>query len=363
MTLDAEIELRLGTLDLRVDLAAGPGEVVAVLGPNGAGKTTLLRTLAGLEPLHAGHLRVEGRVLDDPAAGTFVPAAGRGVGYVPQDHLLFPHLSVLDNVAFGARARGATRTVARAGARGWLDRVDLAQYATERPGVLSGGQAQRAALARALATDPALLLLDEPLAALDVGQRRATRQVLRRRLDAFDGVTVLVTHDPLDALTLAGSVVVLEGGRVTQAGPLAEVVARPRTRYVADLVGTNLIEATVAAGPEPGGDGPWRVEAAGVPITVADRPGPSGAAVFVRIAPSAVALHLSAPGGSPRNVWPATVDDLDQLGSRVRVHLAGPLPLVAEVTPEAAAALGIGPGSRVFASVKAVEVQTERSTE
>lgn len=347
MSLDAHLLLARGSLALDVALAAEPGTVTAVLGPNGAGKTTVLELLAGQLALHGGHLRLAGRVLDDPGAGTFVPPEHRRVGFVHQDLLLFPHLSVLDNVAFAARCAGASRSAARAAATPWLERVDLAAYAHERPSALSGGQAQRVALARALAAEPELLLLDEPLSALDAGTRRTTRRDLRHHLDGFAGTAVVVTHDPLDALTLAGRVVVLEQGTVTQAGPLAEVTARPRTRYVADLLGTNLL-AGRAQGTTLTLDG-------GAALTLADQAdGPT----FALVAPSAVALHRSPPEGSPRNRWPVTVAAVDLLGERARVHLAGAVPLVAEITPVALVELDLRPGAEVWASVKATEITT-----
>src|SRR4051794_35334411 len=262
---DAVLEVALGDLRLDAHLTAAPGEVVALLGPNGAGKTTALRALAGLVALDAGHVRVDGEVLDDPALGMFRPPEQRAVTVVFQDHLLFPHLSALDNVAFGLRARGIGRAEARREAAGWLDRFSLAAKAGDKPRRLSGGQAQRVALARALAPGPRLLLLDEPLAALDAGTRATVRRDLRRHLDELTGAAVVVTHDPLDAIALASSVVILEHGRVTQSGSVAEVTRRPRTRYVAELIGLNLLHgvargtAVTVAGPrgpnaEPGSD-------------------------------------------------------------------------------------------------------------
>src|SRR5690606_23995610 len=225
---------------LDVSLRVAAGEVVALLGPNGAGKTTALRALAGLRPLDAGRIALGDTVLDDPAAGVFVPPDRRPVGVVFQDYLLFPHLSVMDNVAFGLRCRGARRAEARRAAVEWLDRVGLAAQAARRPRDLSGGQAQRVALARALAVHPRLLLLDEPLAALDARIRLETRAHLQRRLRDQQAAPLLVTHDPLDAMVLADRVVVVEDGRVVQEGDAAEITRRPRTDYVARLAGLNL---------------------------------------------------------------------------------------------------------------------------
>ncbi len=345
--LRATIGLRLGDLDLDVDLTVADGEVVALLGPNGAGKTTALRAIAGLQSVDCGRIEVDGQALDDPATGTFVPTAERPIGVVFQDYLLFPRLSALENVAFGLRARGVPKAEARGRAAGWLARVDLADQATAKPRALSGGQAQRVALARALATEPRVLLLDEPLAALDAGARLHVRAELRRHLASFGGARLLVTHDPVDAIVLADRLVVIERGRVTHTGTAAEVTRHPRSRYVAELLGVNLLHGVAA------GEHTVRLDG-GAELVVADPlPGPD---VAVALRPQAVALHREQPEGSPRNTWPATVADLEADRDRVRVQLDGSIPLVAEVTPAAVADLGLAPGAPVWASVKAVDL-------
>ncbi|MCB9402443.1 MAG: ABC transporter ATP-binding protein [Microthrixaceae bacterium] len=350
--LAADIGLTIGSLDLSVELEVDRGEVLALLGPNGAGKTTALRALAGLEQLDRGSIVLAGTVLDDPTTPTFVPPADRPVGVVFQDYLLFPHLSVLDNVAFGPRCRGVPKTTAEITARRWVDSVGLGSLAGSRPAELSGGQAQRAALARALAADPQLLLLDEPLAALDAGTRSTVRRDLKRHLDQFDGATVLITHDPLDALALADRVVVLEAGRVTQAGTLADVTTRPRTPYVAELLGVNLLRGH-------GSDHTVVVSDDGVrsDVTVAVG-GPVDGDTLALIRPNAVSLHRSPPDTSARNQWRCTIDGFDLLGDRVRVRLTGPVDLVAEITPESVSRLGLIEGAEVWASVKATEIAT-----
>jgi molybdate transport system ATP-binding protein len=288
---------------------------------------------------------LDGTVLEDTEAGTWVPTERRPVGFVFQDYLLFPHLSALENVAFGLRARGLPRAEARRRAAAWLERVGLAAHGASRPRALSGGQAQRVALARALAGDPRLLLLDEPLAALDAATRAEVRRDLRRHLASFDGTRLLVTHDPLEAIALADRLVVLEGGRVTQTGTPAQVSARPRSRYVAELVGVNLFRGRADGG---------RVELASgaVVVTAGDHHGE----VFAAVHPHAVALHRHRPEGTPRNVWAGTADTLDVLGDRVRVRVTGSMPIVAEVTPAAAGELRLADGGPVWASVKATEV-------
>jgi molybdate transport system ATP-binding protein len=347
MSLLATVGVQLGPLDLQVDLAVEQGEVLAILGPNGAGKSTLLRALAGLIPIDSGRIEIDGVVLDDPAANVFVPAERRPIGVVFQDYLLFAHLSAIENVAFGLRARGTTKAVARASARDWLQRVGLHDHASHRPRALSGGQAQRVALARALATDPRLLLLDEPLAALDAGTRGGVRRDLRKHLESFDGMRVLVTHDPVDAYALADRVAILDAGRLVQIGTISEVAAHPRSRYVADLVGTNLVVGNVSGG--------VLTTADGAHVVVADaQPGRS----FAVIRPQGIALSRSAPADSSvRNVWHGVVGDIDRLGDRVRVGVEGSMPLTAEITAAALESMELRPGDQVHAIVKATDIE------
>jgi molybdate transport system ATP-binding protein len=350
VTLHADIDIRVGDFHLALDLTANAGETVAVLGPNGAGKSTLLRCLAGLRRIDRGRIVLGDSTLDDPDAGAFVIPQDRGIGVVFQDHLLFPAMSVLENVAFGLRCGGVAKAEARRRAGQLLEAVGLADRATARPGDLSGGQSQRVALARALAIQPTMLLLDEPLAALDVTTRASIRRELRLHLDPLhDCVRLLVSHDPVDAFALADRVVVIEDGRISQSGSLADVAARPNTRYVADLVGVNLYE-----GQGRGAD----VELASGFRIVPDEPvtGP----VFVVIHPRAVSLLLSEPNGSPRNVWAGHIGEIDLERDRARVRVTGPLPITAEITSVSAAQLGLRPGDPVWVSVKATETATHR---
>jgi len=344
--LDCSIRHQLGALELAVDLSVGE-EIVAILGPNGAGKTTLLRILAGLEPIDDGHVTVDDTVWDDPARKAFVTPEKRPVGMVFQDYLLFPFLTARENVAFPLRSRGVAKRDARARADAWLARVDLADRGDVRPRELSGGQAQRVALARALVSEPRLLLLDEPLAALDAGARIEIRRELRKHLADAPGARLIVTHDAVDASVLADRVVVLEGGRVAQEGTMAEIALHPRSEYVADLVGLNFFRGTAR-------DGTVTLDDGGV-IVVADHAvaGP----VYVAFHPRAVTLSLRAPEGSVRNRWSGAVADIDTHADRVRVGVHGPVPLAAEVTPEAARELQLEPGRLVVASVKATEVR------
>jgi molybdate transport system ATP-binding protein len=312
---DVQVE---GRLDARIE--AHPGEVVAVIGPNGAGKTTLLRALAGL-------VEATGEVGVGGVSWTRPPrlVRDRNLGFVFQDQSLFPHLSALDNVAFGLRSRGVGRAEAAATAGEWLARFGIADLAARRPRELSGGQAQRVAIARALAPSPDLLLLDEPFAGLDVGVATALRIELARHLASYPGIALLVTHEALDALTLADTVLVLDEGRVAQTGPPQEVAARPRTEHVARLVGLNVI---------------------GDPES------------FRSFSPSAVTVSLIPPAGSARHRWHGTVLSAAPHGDAVRLLVGGEPQLIADVTPAATVELGLAPGREVWLSVKETAVET-----
>ncbi|MEV0113596.1 ABC transporter ATP-binding protein [Streptomyces sp. NPDC050844] len=338
--LDARLVVDQGSFHLDVALAAAPGDVVALLGPNGAGKTTALRALAGLTPLASGgHLHLDGASLD----GT--PPEFRPVGVVFQDYLLFPHLSALDNVAFGPRCHGVSKAEARTQAAAWLDRMGLADHAGAKPRRLSGGQSQRVALARALATHPRLLLLDEPLAALDARTRLEVRAQLRRHLADFEAVAILVTHDPLDAMVLADRLVVIEHGRLVQEGAPSDIARHPRTDYIAQLVGLNLYRGQAEGHAV-------RLDAGPAITTTEDLTGP----VFVAFPPVAVTLFRDRPtGSSARNLWKCEVAGLETHGDQIRVDLTGELPLAADLTTVAAAELELHPGATVWATVKATQ--------
>lgn len=237
MSLDARVVVERDRFTLDAAVSVGDGETLAVLGPNGAGKTTLLRALAGLVPITKGAISLDGTVLDDPARDVFVAPERRPIGFVFQDYLLFPNMSVIENVAFGLRARGTERDTALTRATELLEWVGLSEHAEKKPGEISGGQAQRVALARAMAVSPRLLLLDEPLAALDVTSRRSVRSDLSRLLNGVDSARILVTHDPRDARVLADRMVIVENGRVVQSGTFDTIAANPATPYVHELLG------------------------------------------------------------------------------------------------------------------------------
>ena len=336
-----------------IEFGVAAGEVLAVLGPNGAGKSTALQLIAGLVPPDDGVVRAGERVLTDTSTGVQVATHRRRVGLLMQDPLLFPHLSVTANVAFGPRS-------SRAAAAHWLTEVDAADLADRMPRQLSGGQAQRVALARALAAEPDVLLLDEPLAGLDVTAATAMRKVLRRVLARDGRSAVLITHELLDVLTLADRVLILEAGRVVEIGSAAAVLARPRSRFGARFAGVNLVSGTA----EDHGvlitelGTAWHGSPA--PDVVAGQP---AVAVFT---PAAVAVYRDMPHGSPRNAVEVTVAELDSRGPAIRVRAEeqpdGAPGLAADITTESAAEMRLAPGDRVYFSVKAQEVTVHPST-
>jgi molybdate transport system ATP-binding protein len=362
--LDARVVVRRAAFTLDVALRAEPGEVLAVLGPNGSGKSTLLGVLAGLLRPDEGHVRVGDELVTDSASQVLVPPHRRGVGLLAQQALLFPHLTAVGNVAFGPRAHGVPRREAEQRARELLDAVGVAELADRRPARMSGGQQQRVALARALAPDPNLLLLDEPLAALDVDATPAMRSLLRQLLRGERGnrpkqTAVLVTHSALDALVLADHVVVLTQGRVVEEGPVRDVLARPRSSFTARIAGLDLVPGTACPEGLRTADGVVVSGMSGRDGEVLV-PGEPAVAVFP---PSAVAVFADRPHGSPRNVVPVRLAAIEPRGDMVRLRAraapGGPHwvdGLAADVTPAAVADLAVEPGAELWFAVKAAEV-------
>jgi molybdate transport system ATP-binding protein len=345
----------LAGFTLEAELLVRPAQVTVLVGESGAGKSTLLALVAGIRTPDAGRITLDDRVLFDDAQGVNLPPEQRPVGWVAQDYALFPHLSVRENVAFGLRAERRSGDEVERRVTPLLARTGLIELARRRPHELSGGQQQRVALARALVLEPRALLLDEPLAALDVRTRGAMRAELRRTLAALPCPTLYVTHQPSEALSFGDRIAVMEAGRITQEGTRDEFVRGPRTAYVAEFLGVNLFEGEIA-GPASGGLVEVRV---GAHVVAAPDPGRLGRVRLV-VHPHDVVLDTQAPHGSARNVLKATVEELvpePPRGDLLRVRLTGPPPLTALITQAAAQALGLAPGREVWASFKATGVE------
>ena len=352
MGLAASLAAHAGTLQLDAALSAEPGRPVALIGANAAGKTTLLRCLAGLHTPDRGRIDVDGEVWFDSERRIDRPAHRRAVGVVPQQGVLFPHLDVEQNVAYGLRAARLPRAEQHRRTGDALERYGLVPLAGRRTEALSGGERQRVALARATVLDPTLLLLDEPLSALDAASRATVRGSLRDLLRERSACTVLVTHDARDALELAAHAVVLEDGHVVQEGAPAELAQRPRSAPVAALMGQNWLPGTASDR-----DGEvWTVRTGALELrAVADpqEPPSLGRPAYVLVDPRDVTLHREHPEGSAQNVAQARVAGVVDVGGPLRVTLDSDPALVVEITARAAAQLGIATGAPVWASFKA----------
>ncbi len=357
MTLSVGIWVAREDLQIHADLEAQEGETVALLGPNGAGKSTVVECLAGLLEPDDGWISFDRETWIDAKTGRWTPPERRPVGVVFQHGLLFPHLSATDNVAFPLRARGEPKTNARARASELLDRLGFpAARAGARPSELSGGEAQRVALARALVHKPRLLLLDEPTASLDVRARSELRPLIRSILSGFAGVRVLITHDPVEAMTLADRIVVMEEGQVTQHGTPEQLRNAPLTPYVADLVGVNLFAGRL----EPLADGAGRVVTGAGDVVVPwpqDLPVAPVDDVLAVLRPADVSLHAAEPEGSARNVLRGPIAEIAVDGERARVRVQSAPPVVAEVTRGSVDRLALREGTTIWVSFKAVEVR------
>ena len=351
MSLD--FHARIDDRGIDVSLQLADCEKVAILGPNGAGKSSVLAAIAGLIRPDSGFATLGGTTLFDvgrPDSPTvWRPAYDRGTALLAQDPLLFPHLNVLENVAFGPRSTGSSRHTARATARRLLGEVDALQFEKRKPAQLSGGQAQRIAVARALAADPRLFLLDEPMSALDVAVVPPLRQMLRRVLK--DRSAIIVSHDVLDALLLADRVSVIEDGHDVEDGPTREVLGRPRSKFAAQIAGLNMVSGLASGNAVRAASGTSFEGIATETITDGD----SAVAVF---SPSAVSVHLTPPGGSPRNVIAATITEIEPMGDRMRIRTGQ---FNADITAPSVAALNLMPGTDVLLVVKASEVAIYRA--
>lgn len=345
LLLDGVIERPGFTAEVSIEVAAG--QTAALLGPNGSGKSTIVAAIAGLLPLRTGKISLGAHLLDDPAAGVWVDPAQRHIGVAFQDGLLFGHMTVLDNVAFGLRSRGVSRSQAGDQAGRKLREVGLpADVDGRMPDTLSGGQAQSVALARALVGEPRLLLLDEPLGALDLSVRTRLRRDFVGLLGQASAPRLLITHDPTDAFLLADVIHIIEDGRITQTGSPDQIRRRPATRYAADLTGINLLFGSAHNG---------QVQLADMTLHVADTT--ASGPVLATVHPRAATLHRERPTGSPRNVWQSRVGAVEHLGSITRVALSAPLQINVDVTTMAAQELRITVDDHLWVAIKATEIE------
>ena len=355
---ELHLRARVAQRGLDVEFSVAAGEVLAVLGPNGAGKSTTVAVIAGLLRADDAVVRVGNRILTDTDRGVCVPVHDRRIGVLMQDPLLFPHLTAIGNVTFAAR-RHADRSEARPRARRWLAEVGADDLADRAPDELSGGQAQLVALARALAAEPEVLLLDEPLAGLDVAGAATARSVLRRVLAAESRTALLITHDLIDVLTLADRVLVLEAGKVVESGRVADVLVAPRSDFGARIAGVNLVRGRMV--------GPGTLcDAAGMNwhgfIAAEDSGSPAREPITMRqecvavFAPAGVAVYREQQHGSPRNSVRVRIAALETTGGVVRVRAAaqadGAAGLSADVTPESVAEMRLQVGEQVWFTVK-----------
>ncbi len=345
MSLSIDVRRRIGATQLDVQFTVAVGETVAIVGPNGAGKTSLLRIVAGLISADEGRISWDGIVWDDASSGEFFPPEQRPLAYVFQDYALIEHLTVGDNVAFGLRARGVRRRRARERAQEMLDVVGGSDLVERMPSSLSGGEAQTVAIARALATEPTVMLFDEPFAALDASARAHARRLFSS-MRSSSMARLIVTHDAVEALTLADRIVVIESGSVLQIGTPSEVLATPRSHFVAEILGLNLLSGQLRG---------YELSLGAMSLTVGAHGADDGDVIAI-VRPRSVSLHRERPEGSPRNVWQTTIDAVDRSDGRVRVQLGTPLPIAVEVTPAGFDALATEQDGEVWASVKASEI-------
>ncbi len=350
MSLHADFTARRGTFEVVIALDVADDETLALLGPNGAGKSTVVDALTGTLEITQGTIELDGKRVDA------MPPELRPIGVCFQDDLLFPKLSALENVAFPLRARHMAKDAARTRAVELLQRLAPQVDPRAAPGSLSGGQRQRVALARALAPEPRLLLLDEPFSNVDVSARPGLRSLVGEVARTFGGATVLIAHDPLDALTLSDHVTLMEDGRQTQTGTPEQIRATPRSAYAADLVGVNLFAGVL----EPLPDGAATLHTESGDITVApSAPVTSGAQTLASLRPVDVSLHAREPEGSARNAFQGMIGEIALDGERARIRIATRPPLTAEVTAGSVERLGLRQGDQVWASFKAVEVSLQ----
>jgi ABC-type spermidine/putrescine transport systems, ATPase components len=399
---------RLATFQLNLSFQVPENQTTVILGESGAGKSTLLRCIAGLLQPQQGYLSLHDTVYYDSTQRIAIPAQARPFGFVFQDYILFPHLTAYENIAFGLRAQHLSSRYIRQQVAKVLDQVQMTPYAQRLPAQLSGGQQQRIALARALALQPQLLLLDEPLSALDVQTRRTIRQELRQILATTNTTTLFVTHHYLDSLFFGQQILVMDHGQLIQQGDQQQLSRYPRSSYVAELVGVNFFQGTIrtiedqttcsveiapsstvtnsplltliatlqnsedadSTMSSPEAEGIQRATVA-EPVTTEDQATPATSdEVFIVIEPRSITLHQQRPEGSARNLFQGTIQQILNLetasgehSGRVRIALQLPgyaVPLIAEVTATSAQRMQLHEGQLIYASCKATEVRAYR---
>ncbi len=356
MSLEARVRLSRGAFTLDVALSAAPGETIGLLGPNGSGKSTLVEALAGLLTLESGEITLDGNAIERPADRIRLAPQERPFGVMFQGLWLFPHLDVLENVAFGPRARGVSRRDARSRAEQLMTRLELSALAARKPSELSGGEAQRVALARALAVEPRVLLLDEPLSALDLEARPRTRSLLQQMLQEFDGVRLVITHDPLEALLFADRLVILEDGRIVQSGPADLVRRRPLTPYVAGLSGVTLLRGRLRRV-----NGIPELDVDGLRLSVPHLDVAAASAVLATVPPEAVRLTTAKPGSDGGVLLAGEIEGIELASHRSLVRLQTRPRLCAAVPTESVSRQGLRPGLRVWASIDASAIDVYSS--
>lgn len=355
--LTARLAGEIGSHRYDIDLGTGDAPVTVLVGASGAGKTTILHLLAGLVRPAEGHLELNGVTYFDSLRSVWVPAHRRAIGYVLQEGALFPHLTAEANVSFGLEAQGLSRREARNRARAVLDRLGVGELASRTPSSLSGGEQQRVALCRALVLEPELLLLDEPLAAVDTKTRQNIRTELGAILREVGCTTIFVTHSPFEAMAFGDRIAVVEGGRIQQIGTGDELLRHPRSEHVAHLMGVNFFRGTIA---QHGADGLATVLANGGEIHVVG-PDSEATEVFVTVDPREITLHPKPPVGTAQNVFQGPIRELapePPRGERIRVVVGAQPTLVAEISAHVAAALSLEVGMLVYASFKATGART-----
>ncbi len=375
----ASLHTQLNTFQLSLDFSAQTGETVVLLGESGAGKSTVLRLLAGLLRPERGHISLDETLYFDSDQQLFVPPQERPFGYVFQDYALFPHLSVFENVAFGLRAQHLSHKTVKQRVGAALEQVRLLGLDMRKPAQLSGGQQQRVAIARALALQPKLLLLDEPLSALDVQTRREVRQELRHILASLEVTTVMVTHQYLEALLFGQHILVLDQGQVIQQGDQRNLLQHPRSPYVAELVGVNFFRGRIVRFESNTmcvlqvQQGSYVLEiAATLSDSSREETTPSLAEeASVVVDPRSITLYQEPPASSARNVFSGEIVQVLQLGATtldgtdgtVRVSIALDktqpllLPLTAEITQASAERMDLNEGKLIYAAFKATSAR------